>query len=179
MKVDLHSPTPAADYPNVSVDRLRVKNAASLGAAGVHGRLNAEAVGADRLPATFEVDDLVISVPNPLTWSIMKLVAVEDRLNRAARDEPGEANGRAEQQRQAAKHAQDVCRIIAMMSRDERDRTAEVVAAVSGSPAFARAADVSSAQFGSADGWAIKAVRREWRADDLRTIQAVLKSWFG
>jgi hypothetical protein len=68
-------------------------------------------------------------VPNPVTWSVMKLISTRDRHEKsedADRDEPY----RNFHHHEAMKHARDVARVIAMMTRDERERALEVISEI-------------------------------------------------
>jgi hypothetical protein len=177
MVVDLHSPLPDSADQNLALDKLRVKHKPSLGDAGVHGRQNPEAAGSDCHPFRFEIDDLAVGVPNPVTWSVMKLTATRDRWQKAE-DHGLEEMHRNFHRQQALKHAQDVCRVVAMVTPGERDRAAEVIAVIRASAGFSEAAEVSERFFQAEDGWGIRAVARAWRDDDLRTIQGLLKIWF-
>jgi len=113
----------------------RVKHKPSLGEQGVHGRTNPEAVGSELHPFQFSFDEVKLVVPNPVTWSVMKLTATRDRWvlsQDLARDEEFREFSRF----QAAKHAQDVYRVIAMMTMEERDRASEVVESLNRTDAF-------------------------------------------
>jgi hypothetical protein len=65
----------------------------------------------------------------------MKLTATRDRWA-LSQDLKGDAESRDFSRLQAAKHAQDVYRIIAMMTMEERDRSSEVVQLLSSTDAF-------------------------------------------
>ena len=159
MVVDLHSPLPDSDNQNLALDKLRVKHKPSLGDAGVHGRQNPEAAGSDRHPFRFEIGELAIGVPNPVTWSVMKLAATSDRWHKAEDHGLGEPH-RNFHREQALKHAQDVCRVVAMVTPEERDRASDVIAAVRTSAGFGEAADISDRLFQAPDGWGIRTVSR-------------------
>jgi len=175
--VDLHSPVPEEPHPNLAMDRVRVKHKPSLGAEGVHGRQNVEAVGSDLHPVIFETNGLKVRVPNPVTWSVMKLCAMRDRLRKSEENDRAE-EGRTFEREQAMKHARDVCRIVAMTTREESDRAAEVVEAVKSSAAFTNAVEIRNAFFGGGNDWGTRVVQSAWRTDDLKIIRSVLTSWF-
>jgi hypothetical protein len=102
---------------------------------------------------------------------------MRDRWDKAE-DQAREEQHRNFHRDQALKHAQDVCRVVAMVTPEERDRAADVVAAIRTSVRFSDAADISDRFFQRPDGWGLRAVARAWRDEDLRTIQELLKGWF-
>jgi len=173
---ELHAPTPGEKSANLQADRIRVKHKPSMGEDGVHGRHNPEAVGCHLNPFRFPCREVEIAVPNPLTWSIMKLVAAEDHWarSRASRQDQQRAFSRE----QATKHARDVCRAIAMMTIGERDSAGEIVAAIKDSPQFIRAAKISNGSFWNEGNWVHGIVGDQWLPEDLATIHNTLSSWF-
>lgn len=176
--VELHAPLPTSAHPNVHADDVRVKRKPSLGVAGIHGRTNPEAVGCDHHPFSFETDGLTITVPNAVTWAIMKISAMRDRWNKSRDDNQGEER-RAFSREQARKHAQDLCRLIAMVTRDERDHAAEVVKAIRVTPEFNGAAAIFAESFQIDQGWGNILVADKWQPEDLVLIRGILVSWFG
>ena len=133
--VEMHAQRPGPDLDGITATNKRVKHKPSLGEQGVHGRTNPEAVGSELHPFEFSLDDVKLAVPNPVTWSVMKLTAARDRWVSSqdlARDEESRESRRV----QAAKHAQDLYRVIAMMTLEERDRSSEVVESLIGTDAF-------------------------------------------
>ena len=175
--VDLHAELPESENQNLALDKLRVKHRPSLGDQGVHGRQNPEAAGCSLHPFLFQIGEITISVPNPVTWSVMKLVSTRDRRKKsedADRDEPY----RNFHHHEAMKHARDVARIVAMMTRDERERSLEVISEIAGRPYFAEAVAACDQLFRRDDGWGRQVAARHWRADDFRLIRGVLASWF-
>jgi hypothetical protein len=124
--VEMHAQRPAPDLDGITATDKRVKHKPSLGAQGVHGRTNPEAVGSELHPFQFSLDDVNLIVPNPVTWSVMKLTATHDRWV-SSQDLASDEASREFSRLQAAKHAQDVYRVIAMMTMEERERANEVV----------------------------------------------------
>jgi hypothetical protein len=178
--VDIHSPLPTEGDGrggHLSFDKLRVKHKPSLGERGVHGRQNREAAGSELFPYRFDVNGLDIGVPNPVTWSTMKIVAMRDRWHRSQDTAKGEEY-RTFHGEQAIKHAQDVCRVIAMTTAEERDRAGQVVNVIRSTDSFVEAANACERFFLAIDGWGTRAVRQLWRSDDLAVIREVLGSWY-
>lgn len=176
--VELHAEMPSPGHAHLAVDkRLRVKHKPSLGARGVHGRQNPEAAGGELHPFEFRVGGVEVAVPNPVTWSVMKLVAMRDRWRKAQEPERPEAERERDRQ-QAIKHAGDVTRVVALTTREEQDRAAEVVGIIRREPCFASAVEACAAHFGNDDGWGGSVARRMWRAEDMRVIKSVLTDWF-
>ncbi|WP_442510457.1 hypothetical protein SH528x_002079 [Novipirellula sp. SH528] len=137
--VEMHAQRPDLGDSGITATNKRVKHKPSLGDQGVHGRTNPEAVGSELHPFQFTMDGIYLNVPNPVTWSVMKLTATSDRwaISQVTQiDEELREFSRA----QAAKHAQDVYRVVAMMTMDERDRASEVVASIVETDSFRIAA---------------------------------------
>ena len=108
----------------------------------------------DRSPRPLDVDGVEIAVPNPVTWSMMKLIAMRDCWIRSE-DVKRTSEDRSFWRNQAIKHAQaqDVRRVIAMVTRDERDAAAEVLAAVSETRDFESAVETFLGCFQNDQGW--------------------------
>jgi hypothetical protein len=178
MLVALHADMPESGNQNLALDKLRVKHKPSLGDEGVHGRQNPQAAGCSLYPFLFQIDEITISVPNPVTWSVMKLISARDRRQKS------EDTERTEEYRnfhhyEAIKHARDVARIIAMTTRDERDHAHEVIAKIQDQAYFIDAAAACERLFLREDGWGAQVASRHWRADDFDVIRDVLAAWFG
>ena len=177
--VELHAPL-ASDgkiADAVKADRCRVKNKRSLGEEGVHGRTNQEAGGCELHPFEFELEGVRISVPNSVTWTVMKLTAAEDNWKRSLEDHR-ESNDRKYYRDQAIKHGHDACRAVAMMTENERDSSGEVVQAIKNTPPFNRAAEIYRDFFGGEENWANEVLRDRWLPEDLEVIHGILASWY-
>ena len=133
--IDFHSPKPELGRSDLRAEGRRVKPKPSLKQTGIHGHENFEAVGCELHPFRFAIDDVQIAVPNPVTWGIMKMVAMRDRL-RKSRDPENAEDIRREEEGQARKHAEDVYRVLAMMTRDESDKASEILAEIRTTPAY-------------------------------------------
>ena len=153
----------------------RIKPKPSQGL-GIHGHENQEAVACLVNPFRFQLDDLAIAIPNPVTMAIMKLAAMRDQREKT-RDPAIAPGNRDFHERQARKHAQDVCRILAMTTRDEADTIRPVLAAVRLTDAWRDAAAIAQEYF-RADGYGVAVVGTFWTPEDLATMTASLQSWF-
>lgn len=176
--VELHAPSPPKHAPDLIADRMRIKHKPSLGDAGVHCRTNPEAIGCEHHPFHFTLEGLPLSVPNPVTWSVMKLAAMADRWARAD-EEDRRPEERDYLSAQAIKHARDICRVVAMVTIDERDQAEAVSGAIDGHPVFIRSKKNHAEFFQHARSRGTLAVRDMWREDDLGRIQEILAHWFG
>ena len=172
---ELHAPTPGPDREDLRADEVRVKPKPSLRGRGVHARHNEEAIGAVMFPFLFNLEAVPLAVPNPVTWVVMKLTAMSDFWIKA-HDSNSAAESRAFARKQAEKHAQDVCRVVAMMSMEERDRVPVILEAVRESAPFLNAAEIFAGAF-QIDGWALELVSRYWEVNDLATILGILETW--
>lgn len=107
----------------------------------------------------------------------MKMTAMRDRLQRA--EDLKESNEyRSFQRAEAVKHSQDVCRVVAMVTQEERDTAAQVVAAIREQAVFGEATSICG-EFFEGDGWGIRAAGSMWQPEDAALIQTVLRGWFG
>lgn len=178
--VELHAPLPKGDdeFENLQSNRFAVKHKPSLGEQGVHGRANHEAIGSELHPFRFEMEAIQILVPNPVTWTVMKLTAAEDTWKRS-REEHRDPKDRAYFREQAIKHGHDACRVVGMTTLQERDASAQVIDAIRETPPFARASEIYREFFMGEDCWANEVLRDRWLPADLEVIQAILASWYG
>ncbi len=173
--VELHCSPPPSALANVSTDRTRIKHSPSLKGAGIHGKTNPEAVGSDLHPFSFAIENLSFRVPNSLTWCVMKLTAMDDRWQRAM-DLGRDQSNRAFSREQAMKHAQDVCRIIALTTRDESDNLDEVKAALESTPEFVKACRIVATL--NDNSLILATVKQQWSEEDFNTIRLLLSRWF-
>jgi hypothetical protein len=176
--IEMHTRRPSPGEVGVVATNRRVKHKPSLGDQGVHGRTNPEAVGSDLHPFVFEMNGVGLYVPNPVTWSVMKLTATLDRWAAA------ENLDRDEEQReidrlQAAKHAQDVYRVVAMMTMDKRDRAGEVATSLLETDAFRFATESWRNLFSGTPIPIVQQLTSRWQPGDIATIRGVLSGWFG
>jgi len=77
-----------------------------------------------------------------------------------------------------AKHAQDVYRVIAMMTMEERDRASEVVDLLSRTDAFNTAKQCWQNDFADNPIPVVRELEAKWREGDQATIRGVLSGWF-
>jgi len=173
---ELHAPTPAPTHDDLRTEKVRIKPRPSQKGEGVHGRHNREAVGAEMFPFRFSLEAVPLAVPNPVTWTVMKLTAMADFWRRA-NDSELSPERRSRARDQAEKHAQDVGRIVAMMTIEERDQAAEILETIRKTEPFQKAATIFEVAFRS-EGWAMLLVHEKWASEDLETIIDVLRTWF-
>jgi hypothetical protein len=175
--LDFHAPSPEEERGDLRVQARRVKPQPSLGQRGIHGRENAEAASSELHPFSFTHAGVEILLPNPVTLTLMKLVAMRDR-RLASLDASRSAEKRQEEERQARKHAEDVCRVAAMMTREESESTDVILDAVRRKPVFAAAMTTFSEFFKSDEEWGSQAVAGRWQAEDFQMIRSTLAAWF-
>lgn len=174
--VDFHAAPPREARADVRVQSRRVKPHPSLKNHGIHGRENPEAAGCHLHPFRFHREGVEISVPNPVTQSIMKLVAMADRFA-SSQDLAKPPESRLRDELDARKHAQDLCRTVALMTANERRVTGEVCDYLRGSDSFQRSAREFDAYFGSEPAWGTQAVKEFWRPEDLSLMRGLLADW--
>jgi hypothetical protein len=174
--IDWHAKLPEVDNPHLELDKLRVKHKPSLGGRGVHARQNPEAAGCEIHPFDFKLDTLRIVVPNPVTWAVMKVVSADDRWRRS--QNAWTVEDREFHRAQAVKHARDALKIGAMTTREEMDRTDDVIAQIRDTPGFIRAQGVWKNDFSHANAWAWQTGSSQWRPEDWEIIRSAMSEWF-
>ncbi len=174
--VDIHAPHPTDADQGVKVERRRVKRKHSLGEQSLHGRADPEAVGFDLHACRFELDGLSIVTPNPVTWCSMKLAAMRDQRLKSE-DLRLSAEDRKAIREKAAKHAKDVCRVVAMTTREERDGADAVLQAIRGESPIKQAVSIVAEYF-QPEGWGTTVVEFAWAPADLQLIRDTLVAWF-
>ncbi|WP_254512824.1 hypothetical protein [Anatilimnocola floriformis] len=176
LKIDFHAAPPSSDRADVRVEARRVKPNPSLAQLGIHGRENAEAAGCEWHPFRFEIDHVEIAIPNAVTLSVMKLVAaLEKRLKSLeARRSPAERNIL---EAESHKHARDVFRVIAMLTREENDLVPQIVARFRPMSSFRNAANAFHLMFVSDEQWAAPIVASQWQPADYELIRNLLAQW--
>jgi hypothetical protein len=176
VKVELHSVRPVKEHPLVMRGgSYTIKRRSSTSPDRLHTRANDEAVGGELEPCVFHWHGRVIRVPNPVTWSIMKMTAAADRWFKSHNElTPAD---REFHRLQAEKHAVDVGRIIGMMQVHERAHSQSVVTAVSASEPYRRACAIRGTDF-APRGFGMEAMRRHWDPAAVDTIGLVLATWF-
>ena len=174
---ELHAPTPGDEALSLKSDRIRVKHNPSLGEQGVHGRHNKEAVGCELHPFQLTKSNLRINLPNPVTWSIMKLTATKDQWDKYTTPDTS-SKDRTFFREQALKHGNDVCRIIALMTEEERDASMHVVETVRDSHRFEHAASVYRDIFSSEADWVKTFLVDSWSGESLAIICQLMDEWY-
>lgn len=174
--LDFHAAPPVAHRSDLRVDKRRIKPRKSLGKMGIHAHGNPETCGSERHPFFFSYQGLEIAQPNPVTLVVMKLVAMRDRLL-VSQDESKSAAERANGAREAWKHAADVWRTVAMVTRGERDSARDVIEGIRNAQAFNDARNSFAEYFVPSDAWGLQAVSAVWQEEDRRLIQSILAEW--
>ena len=174
--LELHAQRPTA-HQCLQSDRIRIKRKPSLGTRGVHARTNPEAIGSVLRPFRFEVQGIAVQVPNHITWAIMKLTAADDRWKQSVAALNSEEM-RAYARMQALKHAQDVFRLVAMVSRDERDATPEIISELKTLPEFEKAALIVEHNFTEDQQWVSQMLSDHWNSESFALMRSVLRAWF-
>ncbi|MBL8813149.1 MAG: hypothetical protein JNM43_23475 [Planctomycetaceae bacterium] len=175
--VELHAPRPENSHPTVMATEQRVKHKPSLGDAGIHGRTNPEAAGCELSPFRFELDGITAAVVNPVTWSVMKLTAMDDRWS-GAQDSVSIDNVRTFARQQAIKHAHDVCRIIASMTRSELEAAELVRDSLRNTPPFSRVVSIWNDAFRNEMTPPALSAMRNWALEDFEIIRGIGNRWF-
>lgn len=174
--VEFHAQRPSLNIPNLRVGDYRVKHKPSLGPGGVHGRLNPEAVGCELQPFPISIDGLEFLLPNPVTWTMMKLAAMNNYWMES-QDTSRTDDSRDLARSQAFKHANDVGRIVALVTRDERDHCTEVVDAIGKTEEFSQAAEILQEMGGNTTPLMAQ-WENIWEAEDLLVIKQTLDGWY-
>lgn len=174
--VDFHAPPPDQEGQGVKVASRRVKPHPSLGV-GIHGRENPMAVYSDLHPFIFSLEGVEIALPNPVTLALMKLAAAKDQYDNS-QDASKTGEERAIALGQARKHAADLFRSTAMMTREESDQVPAVLDAAKKSEAFGKGKTILAELFAGAGSWGNSVVSPAWKTGDHLEIQRMLAGWF-
>jgi hypothetical protein len=78
---------------------------------------------------------------------------------------------------QARKHAEDVWRVMAMLTREENEAAHGTLDAIRKTPAFSAAGSTFSDFFKLDEGWGSRVVARKWRTEDSEIIRNTLAAW--
>jgi MoaA/NifB/PqqE/SkfB family radical SAM enzyme len=143
-----------------------------------HGNKNDELAGYDLHPCRFEYDQITLAIPNPVTFAIMKITAAQEQWERWENPGQDPRYGKKENREKAIKHAEDVFRVIAMVTREEADRSEEILEAIRSSKAYEKAADAAKASFIELGPWGAEAARERWNPEDFERMRAILREWF-
>jgi hypothetical protein len=73
---------------------------------------------------------------------------------------------------------EDVFRIVAMMTREEREAANEVLKVVRDGSSYLSAARTYLQFFNSDQSWGPLAVEDKWQPEDFRSIKTALAAWF-
>lgn len=174
--LDFLSPSPAGSRNDLRVEAPRVKPKPSLKNVGIHGRETTEAVGCSLHPFSFVFNDLEITIPNAVTLTIMKLAAMRDQwqISQTSAETPDQ---RRKADFDARKHAIDVCRVLAMMTREENDQAKNVLNAIRTTPVFTDAVQIYKEFFERDEGWGTRVIVGNWQTRDFQSIRSVLAAW--
>lgn len=175
--LDFHTPSPTNNRQDLRVEGRRVKPQPSLGQTGVHGRENPEANGSELHPFSFKFKGLKIALPNSVTLAVMKLTAMRDRWL-MSQDASRSAEVREFESRQARKHAEDVFRIVAMITAEENEIGNGILKVVRGNSSYLVAATIFLQFFKTEENWGWRAVEEKWQLEDFQIIQNTLAGWF-
>ncbi len=176
--LEFHAPSPKEKRDDLRLEGKRVKPKPSLGEFGIHGRENAEAAGSEFHPFSFIHSGVEILLPNPVTLTLMKLIATRERHQRSE-NASSLAENRPKERRQAQKHAEDVCRVVAMMTLEERDSADFILASVRDTQVFKDAQSTFSEYFQTNESWGSQAVIDKWENNDFDVIRETLAAWYG
>jgi len=103
--------------------------------------------------------------------------AMQDQYQRSI-DEARLQKDRTFCREQAVKHAKDVCRIVAMATRDEMDASTTVINSIRSTAQFAKAAIISGEFFQPDEGFGVLVAGDNWGPADMQIIRETLVRWF-
>jgi hypothetical protein len=176
--IDLHACPPTEPRRELKVDARRIRARDATGGAHLHAHANPEAIGSELHAFTFEHEGVNIATPNPITMSIMKLIAAADRRVKS-NDPKLSVEERTFHDLQAQKHIVDVGRIVAMTTLAERDNAQQVIDAIRSHPSYAAARAAYSDLLGSSASWGSQYVSAIFVTSDWNVVRDILPSWFG
>jgi hypothetical protein len=175
--LEFHAVPPKGSVDNIKVQGKRVRHTPSLNGAGIHGRENLEAYGSETGAFFFRLEDVDIAVPNPVSIAVMKLTAMRDRWNRS-NDAGSTPKKRSSEREHAIKHAKDVFRTVAMITREENDSIPDILLTIKDSGVFIEAGEIFREFFANGTASGITMVSSGWSQTDIETIISVIDGWF-
>lgn len=171
--VEILAPTPGDNDAGLKVKGKRVKGASSHNP--IHGRENKELVGYEHHPFSFRKENIEVTLPNPVTFLMMKVTAADEQWKEWLKaSDSKEASSRE----LAFKHARDAYRILAMVTEKEFESAQEVASLIASSDAYVKAQGIVSESFLSPQSWNAEDIQRDWKTEDLETMQTVLSEFF-
>jgi hypothetical protein len=96
----------------------------------------------------------------------MKLIALRDRW-RASSADANSPEVREFERQQAQKHAQDACRTVAMLTREENSVLGDVLTALRGTSVFTDPVEAFSTLYGDDTGWGLLVAANHWQPDPM------------
>lgn len=134
MKIDLLAPRPAseADLEKVKIGKPRIR---PRGAKKIHAFLTEEAITLEEGLLSISImpdeEDLIVFLPHPFTYLLLKLFALRDHLEK-------------DNKVKAPEHAADIYRTIGMMTEEEWDQAVRFSKQFAGHSILVEAASIVS-----------------------------------
>jgi len=158
VKIDLLAALPetAAQLSLVKINKPRIR---PKKAKNIHGYLTEEAVTLEENLLPIDISEegespLVIYLPHPFSYLVMKLFALRDRLE-------------DEEQDFGAYHAFDVYRIVGMMTENEWNQAVELHGRYRAAPKIREAEEISGDLFASLESVGVLRVRQHARVTNV------------
>lgn len=107
----------------------------------------------------------------------MKLTAMRDRWDRA-NDAGSTPEKRSFERDQAFKHAKDVFRTVAMITKEENDNIPNILLSMKNSGVFIEAGEIFREFFVTGAFPGITMVSTGWSQTDIETMISVVEKWF-
>ena len=158
VKIDLLAALPetAAQLSLVKINKPRIR---PKKAKNIHGYLTEEAVTLEENLLPIDISEegespLVIYLPHPFSYLVMKLFALRDRLE-------------DEEQDFGAYHAFDIYRIVGMITENEWNQAVELHGRYRDAPKIREAEEISGDLFASLESVGVLRVRQHARATNV------------
>lgn len=116
-------------------------------------------------------------IPNPVSIAVMKLTAMRDRWIRS-NDSGLTPEQRSFEKDQSLKHAKDVFRSVAMITREENDNLPDILINMKDSDVFVEAGKIFREFFADETSPGFMMVSSGWAQNDINTINYVVREWF-
>jgi hypothetical protein len=169
--IDFHSPVPTAGRAGLRINARRVQPKPSLNGIGIHGRANQEAEFALHAPFQFEHQGLQVRIPNAAALVTMKLAAVRDRMALAKADRT------SFETEQSRKHANDVFRAVAMVTREEADEIGAVLPTIKALGKQMRVSQTLEETIANPRHPIAIWLANQWGTSKFDEIQAIVAGW--
>ena len=183
IKIEFQATNSPPAHLEYKLQERRIKPKKSMNGKGIHAfpsaqvTTSSENVSIVKLEMPNGTPGIEVRLAHPVNLVIQKINALDDFFGKAQQEEA--KRKQAHLTRQAAKHANDVLLVLAMMTRQENDATEEVLIAAQKYDWFAKTREQWK-RFFVPEGWAVQqaSLSGQWQQEDLNQLVEIAEKWF-